>query len=160
MRRRRTKRFRREASAVALARNWLAEQLPQMIPMPLDGLLDGLADDAVLGLSELATNAVAHGAGRHFRVACTVGDDRLTIEALDGGKSGRLPAIRRLPATTAERGRGLFIVDHISDGNWECDTGATGRTRVRFHLKLGTCVDVDIPRSRPTLPPAIGHGRY
>jgi anti-sigma regulatory factor (Ser/Thr protein kinase) len=132
MRRRRTRRFPREAASVALARTWLAEQVAEMIPVPLDDLLS----DAVLGLSETATNAVEHGAGRHFRVACTVHDDRLTIETVDGGRSGPLPAIRGLPGILVERGRGLFIVDHISGGDWECDTRPTGRTRVRFHLKL------------------------
>ncbi|HEX6467806.1 MAG TPA: ATP-binding protein [Streptosporangiaceae bacterium] len=154
MRRRRTKRFPREAASVALARTWLAEQLAQLIPAPLDDLLD----DAVLGLSELATNAVEHGAGQYFRVACTVNNERLTIETLDGGRSRPLPAVRGLPATTNENGRGLVIVDHISGGDWECDARPAGLMRVRFHLKLVGHID---PRHSPPAPPAAArHGRY
>lgn len=154
MRRRRTKRFPREAASVAQARTWLAEQLTSLIPVPLGDLVD----DAVLGLSELATNAVEHGAGRHFRVACTVHDERLTIEAIDSGKGRPLPAVRKLPADLEEAGRGLFIVDHISGGDWESDARSGGRTAVRFHLKISACMDAG--GSRPQLPPAVGHGRY
>lgn len=151
MPRRRTKRFPREAASVAVARIWLTAQLAELIPIDLDAVLD----DAVLGLSEIATNAVEHGAGPYFRVACSVHGDRLTLEALDGGKSRSLPAIRGLPATLEEDGRGLYIVDHISGGNWECDTRSAGRMRVRFHLKLSTSVDVDSRSSRAGL--AVDH---
>lgn len=94
----------------------------------------------MLGLSETATNAVAHGAGPHFTVTCTVVDDVLTIETLDGGSGDRPTPAPIRPDTSAESGRGLFIVDHVSNGDWEWDSDPAGHTTVRFRLK---CTDVD-----------------
>ncbi|TDB88831.1 ATP-binding protein [Actinomadura sp. KC216] len=131
-RRRRTARFRRNPSSVPRARTWLKDQLTTLTPAPGAEVVD----KALLGLSEIVTNAVEHGAGRHITVACTVIDDRMTIEALDGGKNGKLPAVQSLPRNGAEHGRGLFLLDALSDGDWEWDTLIAGRTRVRFHLRL------------------------
>jgi len=132
IRRRRTVRYRRIAASVPKARAWLKDQLTGLAPAPGAEVVD----KALLGLSEIVTNAVEHGAGRHFVVACTVIGERVTIEALDGGKGGKLPAVQSLPDDSEEGGRGLFLVDSISDGDWQWDTLRAGRMRVKFHLRL------------------------
>lgn len=133
MKRRRVRQFPRVPQSVATSRAWLREQLVEITPVPGDHLID----DALLGLSEIATNAVEHGGGRRFTVACTLLGDTLTITALDGGRKGStLPSTQDPPTTAEERGRGLFIINEISGGDWGWDTRVGGRMRVRFNLHL------------------------
>ncbi|AQZ69474.1 unnamed protein product [[Actinomadura] parvosata subsp. kistnae] len=75
------------------------------------------ADDVVLAVSELAANAVEHtAAGRHdsFEVRITHLADAVLVEVHDHGGAGapRLGAA----GSEATRGRGLFLVDHLSRG--------------------------------------------
>jgi anti-sigma regulatory factor (Ser/Thr protein kinase) len=129
---RRTKQFPRVAVSVEAARTWLAGELVQISPAPDVELVD----NAMLGLSEIATNAVKHGAGHRFTVACTVADNQVTIEAMDGGTGGSLPTVQDPSDMTAQSGRGLYIVKEISGGDWDWDTLLAGRMRVWFRLKF------------------------
>jgi anti-sigma regulatory factor (Ser/Thr protein kinase) len=87
-----------------------------------------LCTDAVLLISELATNAVLHARGG--RMLCGVElltDARLRVEVHDecGDRDqGELGLPRRSPAAHAENGRGLLLVQQIADA-W----GVTRSTR-------------------------------
>ncbi|WP_187414260.1 ATP-binding protein [Nonomuraea sp. PA05] len=72
-------------------------------------------DDVVLAVSELAANAVEHSAARRddsFEVRITHLADAVRVEVHDHGGAGRpRPGVAGAEAT---RGRGLFLVDHLS----------------------------------------------
>ncbi|MCP3821901.1 ATP-binding protein [Streptomyces sp. A3M-1-3] len=72
-------------------------------------------DDAVLCLSELATNAIRHGVpqGGYFLVKASLIDGRLRIEVHD--QSGLLPRVK-CPEADDVSGRGLLLVDALADG--------------------------------------------
>ncbi|MFD9389369.1 ATP-binding protein [Streptomyces sp. NPDC060000] len=74
-----------------------------------------LCADAVLLVSELATNAVRHALGTRF--LCGVGlvtDGFLRLEVHDHDRTERgLP--RRDPAPDDEGGRGLFLVEQLAE---------------------------------------------
>ncbi|MFC5825329.1 ATP-binding protein [Nonomuraea insulae] len=73
------------------------------------------ADDVVLAVSELAANAVEHSAAScddNFEVRITHLADAVRVEVHDHGGAGRpRPGVADAEAT---RGRGLFLVDHLS----------------------------------------------
>jgi serine/threonine-protein kinase RsbW len=89
-------------------------------------------DTAVLLISELATNAVTHTqpteetlcaeppraeppcAGRHFMLTLWCLPERLLIHLYDQDRTAPTPS---LPALDSEHGRGLLLVDALSD-NW------------------------------------------
>ncbi|MFI5475831.1 ATP-binding protein [Streptomyces cacaoi] len=79
-----------------------------------------LCADAVLLVSELATNAVRHTLGTRF--LCGIGlvtDGRLRLEVHDHDRTGRgLP--RRDPGPDDEGGRGLFLVEQLAEA-WGVD---------------------------------------
>ncbi|MGH3327841.1 MAG: ATP-binding protein [Streptomycetales bacterium] len=85
------------------------------------GLTD-LAGTASLVASELTTNALSHApAPALLRVYATL--TRLVIEVFDPG--GRLPH-RAHPATDDEHGRGLAVVEHLTD-RWGVRLTDTGK---------------------------------
>lgn len=102
------------------------------------GLVDVDAMSTILLLaSETVTNAVKHGApraGETVDVEADLSADRLWVGVTNGG-----PACRHLPAAPAVHeptGRGLFLVDELSDA-W--GTGhAHGTTSVWFEVDRGT----------------------
>ncbi|WBB53318.1 ATP-binding protein [Verrucosispora sp. WMMD573] len=77
------------------------------------GLTGDVAEDLVLAVHELVTNAVLHGGGRGrldlFRRA-----DLLVCEVTDHGheRGGDLPV--NLPATNTPGGRGLWLAHHLT----------------------------------------------
>lgn len=90
----------------------------------------GRADDALLLLSELLTNAVRHGEGPvTLRVCRTLTE--LTVEV--GDRSPHLPR-PRLAAKDAESGRGLLLVRALAAG-WGVQPTDEGKT-TWFTLKL------------------------
>jgi anti-sigma regulatory factor (Ser/Thr protein kinase) len=81
-----------------------------------------VVDDARLLVSELATNAVAH-ARTSFRVTLTRYDGHVRITVADGSP---MPATSPWPSAAHGRGgRGLMIVDHLSD-DWGVTTMVGG----------------------------------
>jgi serine/threonine-protein kinase RsbW len=91
-------------------------------------------DEAVLLVSELATNALEHTATRNggqFQVTVCCGDTSLTIGVSDNG-SGQTPHAE-LPDPESENGRGLGLVELIAD-RWGHSGGRHGRT-VWFELR-------------------------
>jgi serine/threonine-protein kinase RsbW len=81
----------------------------------LAGILDDLpaADDAVLCLSELATNATVHSRSRdggHFTVLVERHDQRLRVAVRDQGGPWSQPSA----APDDHHGRGLLIVSRLA----------------------------------------------
>ncbi|MFJ6793624.1 ATP-binding protein [Streptomyces sp. NPDC091268] len=70
------------------------------------------SEDALLLVSELLTNASLHGGGCH-ELLLTADGDALRIEVCDGSTS--LPARLPAPQRGVPGGRGLFIVERLSD---------------------------------------------
>ena len=80
-------------------------------------------DNGVLIASELVTNAVREAPDTPCLVAVRVGAGHPVIEVHDG--SPELPEMRS-PDFVAERGRGLHIVDALSD-DWDCVQSGGGK---------------------------------
>ncbi|MGW0555758.1 ATP-binding protein [Streptomyces sp. NPDC002926] len=77
--------------------------------------LSARAEDIRLCVSELASNALAHGTdpGRGFLVKIEADDDFVRLEVHDS--RGHRPAVRH-PADMETSGRGLLLVEALSDG--------------------------------------------
>ncbi|MFJ5210707.1 ATP-binding protein [Streptomyces nigra] len=94
-------------------------------------LLDGYdpVDDAVLIVSELATNAVRHSlsgaAGGWFLVIVCFGDDRVRIEVVDQG-SEHVPHLCDVTGQE-ESGRGLLLIAACAK-DWGVKNWPDGRT--------------------------------
>ncbi|MFJ3659761.1 ATP-binding protein [Streptomyces sp. NPDC090119] len=101
-------------SSVRIARRSMRDRLAGW-PLPGD-----LCADAVLLVSELATNAVLHTSS--VRILCGIGlvaHGRLRIEVHDHDYSGR-GLSRREPGPDDEGGRGLLLVEQLAD-RWGVD---------------------------------------
>lgn len=95
--------------------------------------LDELADDAVLLLSELVTNAIVHvpeGSGE-VRLALSRTPAQLVVQVTDGG--GRLPLCGEAGADS-ENGRGIWLVEQLAT-EWGHHTSGGGKT-IWFTLPL------------------------
>lgn len=106
-------RFPGALSAVKDARDWLSHRLA------LARTPDSPAQDALLVLSELATNALLHspaGArGGAFLVSLFASTQCLRV-SVRGCDDTRVPALRAVPADPeSEHGRGLFLVNALAD---------------------------------------------
>lgn len=81
------------------------------------------ADDAVLVVSELVTNAVVH-AGTDITVSVvTLPEGGVRVEIADG--STDLPGLR-IPNAGSRSGRGLLLVEHFTQ-QWGVDRTAAGK---------------------------------
>nr|WP_145490513.1 MULTISPECIES: ATP-binding protein [Streptomyces] len=81
--------------------------------MELWDLPSALADDVVLTVSELVTNAIRHGRGGNVRLRVRCAEE-LRIEVSDGNPA---PAQVRTTTDQDESGRGLFLVTLLAR-NW------------------------------------------
>ncbi|MER5751366.1 ATP-binding protein [Streptomyces sp. NPDC002088] len=126
----REKFFRRERRSVPAARQFAYEAL---VGWGLAGTEVG--DDVLLCVSELATNALVHGAppGRHFLVFLRCDGQVLRLEVHDSG-----PGEPRVADEADEGGRGLLLVAALAD-KW----GVGER-------ELGKVVWCEFARLRPT----------
>ncbi len=98
-----------ESRAAGIARRWVRQELT-------DRSRTELLDSAVLGVSELVTNAVLHVRGEIF-VRIVDADSKLRIEVYDDSPrppDGHPPMLTTRPSNPATIGRGLQIVDSIS----------------------------------------------
>ncbi|CAN5556199.1 ATP-binding protein [soil metagenome] len=95
------------AGSVGVARRWSAEVVGQ------DGDTD-LADTVALLVSELVSNVVLH-ARTSCELTVTRNGARLRVEVRDG--SDRLPAKTIQTDPMALSGRGMLLVDAMSDGH-------------------------------------------
>jgi len=107
----------------------------------LDGCLKTLgvtADtrtDIALALSEACANAVLHAAAAdEYEVMARASDDRCVIEVVNTGNGTAMTAPPGgPPALTAEHGRGLKIIDAVTDN---LRLTGNGRTTVHFEKAL------------------------
>ncbi|MFD3413755.1 ATP-binding protein [Streptomyces cyaneofuscatus] len=108
------------ARAVSLSRHRAAR-------MVLQWGHPGMAGDAALIVSELATNALLHGAirGRLFRVHLTLTEFVLRIVVSDP-RGERLPCLPRLDGDDCY-GRGLLIVAQLAD-RWGVEPRTVGKS--------------------------------
>lgn len=67
---------------------------------------------ATLLTSELVTNAIRHEIGEHVMLVITSGDGQLRIDVHDTSTCGPVPVDA---PTESEAGRGLMLVDSLSD---------------------------------------------
>ncbi|MFF2082008.1 ATP-binding protein [Kitasatospora sp. NPDC058162] len=98
--------------------------------------LPNLADDAALIISELVGNAVRTGCQTHMIVAVrrpTAGTVRLLVS--DGSAS---PPVRIDANPTAESGRGLTLVHHLTNGKWGVQLWPRGKV---VHADLAVAED-------------------
>ncbi|MDI6521622.1 ATP-binding protein [Streptomyces coelicoflavus] len=102
--------YRRERRSVPAARAFARETLA-------DWGVRGRADDVVLCVSELATNALLHGVppGRGFllRLWLLPCGDGVRVEVHDSG--GGVPAVPLESGGSDEGGRGLLLVSELAD---------------------------------------------
>jgi anti-sigma regulatory factor (Ser/Thr protein kinase) len=87
-------------------------------------------EDAVLIVSELASNVVEH-ARTEYEIGIAVDGDRARIEVADG--SAILPAVRDA-AHDSERGRGLHLLETLAR-DWGIDQRSSGKA-IWFELDL------------------------
>jgi PAS domain S-box-containing protein len=114
------------ATSVPLARKHVRETLAA-------AGRDDLVEAAELVTSELVTNALVH-AGTAIDLTVLVRPDSVRVEIVDG--SPHLPTPREY-GTTAGTGRGLVMVEELTDG-WGVDRRATGRPGKLVWFEIGT----------------------
>ena len=117
--------FSKQPRSVALARRFTEEVLGG-VPTPT-------VHEIVLMVSELATNAVVHAATT-FRLSIERTDKLVRVEVLDGG-GGHTHL--RSPSNGDLHGRGLQLVDALSDQWGTTEYGEDGKT-VWFVRSLAT----------------------
>jgi serine/threonine-protein kinase RsbW len=110
--------MRKTATAPSLAWSRVFPAVPAQVREArqfLSVILDGrpVADDSILCLSELVTNATVHSRSReadgHFSVRVHLHGCRLRVEVSDQGGPWAQPA-----QTDESNGRGLLIVDQLA----------------------------------------------
>ncbi|MFI9270644.1 ATP-binding protein [Kitasatospora sp. NPDC052896] len=115
----------RSARSPRLARQLLARLLARVVGG------ERFAEDGLLVLDELASNAVRHGSPRGclIRVRLEVDAERLRIEVHDAGSA---PPELREPGPEDEAGRGLLLVNSLSaDWGWR-PRGAQGIGKITW----------------------------
>ena len=84
--------------------------------------LSSLVDDARLVMSELASNAIRHARTPFSVAVCGLVDDSVLVTVRDGSRD--VPTLTK-PVVLAEAGRGLWIVDHLSQ-DWGVESRGDG----------------------------------
>ncbi|MFJ8023560.1 ATP-binding protein [Streptomyces sp. NPDC096311] len=116
-----------DASRIRDVRRYISAVLAQW------GLADDDLDSCVLIVAELANNSAQHGRS-DLTVFLSLRDHTLHIDVADRGADVERPSWSRPPSTSGEHGRGLGIVQALSD---ECDIRrqpSGWRTRARLRL--------------------------
>ncbi len=99
--------------------------------------MTALVDDAVLGVSELLSNAVIYG---EPPIRLSIGDEGDTLLVRVADRGPLLP--ERIDAgDEAERGRGLVIVEAIAD-EWGVEAGTDDKGKVAW-FRLATTAGPD-----------------
>ena len=125
----------------------------------LAGVLDGrpAAGDALVCLSELASNAVVHSrsgqAGGTFTVRVRLDGQRLRVEVCDQGGPWHSPGS---PRTDEPNGRGLLIVSQLAT-RWGCEGHSRTGWTVWFELGEGGSSAAEVNEGEQQTNPS-GHG--
>lgn len=101
--------LRREAASVPLARRLL------LGTMETAGVDPDICYDLSVALSEACANAVEHGgdaATEDYRVTAYIDGDTCRIEVTDSGPGFQADTV---PPAYAEEGRGLFLIEALTD---------------------------------------------
>lgn len=121
-------------------------EAPSTARLSLSGVEDSLSTEqleyARLLVTELVTNSVLHaslGPQDEIRLRLVVGSGMLAVEVTDLGEGFEKPSLNGLSGepglsqtdTDEERGRGLYLVERLSDRWGVCMEGAT---RVWFEM--------------------------
>jgi anti-sigma regulatory factor (Ser/Thr protein kinase) len=115
-------------------------------------LSEELGARLALVVTELATNVVKHSTGRTIEVELTLTSARLTGSVRDSGY-GFAVGTPRLPRPDAAGGRGLYLLERLTD-EWHVDT--SDGTCVSFSFALD---DGIADRRRPRAANREGAGR-
>jgi anti-sigma regulatory factor (Ser/Thr protein kinase) len=107
-------------------------QARRYVTAALDDVPADVMDSIALMVSELATNACKHAA-TDFVVSVEQADGRIRVEVTDGG-SGE--PVARTPSTSELSGRGLQIVQALSDDWGVIPAEGSGKT-VWFSVTAG-----------------------
>ena len=121
----------RDAASVPITRQVLDSYLETL------GVTADTRTDIALALSEACANAVLHaGAARDYEVMARAADGRCVIEVANGGDGTvrAVPPSDPVPLTT-EAGRGLRIIDAVTDNLRLTGNGRAGTT-VHFEKEL------------------------
>jgi anti-sigma regulatory factor (Ser/Thr protein kinase) len=119
------RRFAPDAASIRAARRFVLDAVGDAGQERLDAI-------SVM-VSELAMNAVQY-ARTAFDVRMELTDESLRVEVSDAG--GGHPKVRPRPPASSPRGRGLFIVDQLSD-EWGIIAAAGGaETSVWFRISM------------------------
>jgi anti-sigma regulatory factor (Ser/Thr protein kinase) len=111
-----------------------ARRLVRSVLLTRWGLSTALAEDAVLLVSELVGNAVRHTGAQTLGLRLRRQRGRIRVEVRDPSRG--LPCL--LPVHEFDvSGRGLFLVDHLSD-RWGVDLLPHGKT-TWFELRAEEC---------------------
>ncbi|KAF4407676.1 ATP-binding protein [Streptomyces lycii] len=87
--------------------------------------LHRLADDAALCASEVVTNAFRHGGGCGSLLLLTAGSGEVRVTVYDSDPEHPVAgAAGREADGEAESGRGLYILDALTEGKWGTEPGA------------------------------------
>ncbi|BCY13783.1 ATP-binding SpoIIE family protein phosphatase [Actinoplanes sp. L3-i22] len=114
-----------EPTGPSRVRQWMGARLREwLVPEPVIGA-------AILCTSELTTNALLH-AGTPAQVHIDLNAERLLVSVADTGTRGSV--IRARAETLASRGRGLGLIEELSD-SWGTDPTVRGST-VWFEMLL------------------------
>jgi serine/threonine-protein kinase RsbW len=121
----------RDAASVPISRQVLDSCLETL------GVTADTRTDIALALSEACANVVLHaGAGQEYEVMARARDGRCVIEVVNGGDGAVeiTPPSEPVPLT-AEHGRGLKIIDAVTDNLRLTGNGRAGTT-VHFEKTL------------------------
>jgi serine/threonine-protein kinase RsbW len=121
----------RDAASVPISRQVLDSCLETL------GVTAETRTDIALALSEACSNVVLHaGAGEEYEVLARARDGRCVIEVMNEGNGTVAVAPPTEPvALTAEHGRGLKIIDAVTDNLRLTGNGRAGTT-VHFEKSL------------------------
>jgi serine/threonine-protein kinase RsbW len=101
------------------------------------GVMPGTRADIALALSEACANVIRHaGPGREYEVIAMTADGRCVIEVVDtGGRDGSVLQPADSNTLMSEHGRGLKIIDAVTDRLTLTGSGPAGTT-VHFEKVL------------------------
>lgn len=123
----------RDAASVPVSRQVLDCCLERL------GVVADTRADIALALSEACANVIRHaGPGREYEVVASTRDGRCVIEVVDTGAASNTETVAappEEPALLSDHGRGLTIIDAVTDGLTLTGNSQAGTT-VHFEKAL------------------------